>query len=456
MSYLTGNLSKVLDDLETGIAYWVYYTSDSIGAVQAAGYIADATNKRVKLGDIVDVFSGTLTNFASSAGGQTLGQATFAPTVGITARFTSAPTWVRMGVSAVTAGTTTTAGAATLAEIDLPIASVGANPRNLIDAGDATTNPWQLGTGTLSGTNTAKITADRFIAIGGTSSSWTVQKTADTNVQGFNNSFAWGRSSTDTHTVGLTFGQVFETADSYRCQGLPLSMSAWVRAGASWAAGASAGVFVMQLLAGTGTDDTFANACSGSWTGASTVAQATITPGTAVTRVGPFAGVVPTNATQLAWLVYYTPSAGTTAGTSEQLFLSGIQTEIGGMSPFEHLDVAEVWNVCTRYLQVINEPTVGMAVGPASFSAASVAQVHIPLPAVMRKAPTVTFTAGGFDITDSALGAHTISSGGLTQANSQALTMTVTAAATLTAGLVSFMQGRTTGNGVIIIDADYA
>ena len=57
MSYLTGNLSKVLDDLETGIAYWVYYTSDSIGAVQAAGYIADATNKRVKLGDIVDVFS---------------------------------------------------------------------------------------------------------------------------------------------------------------------------------------------------------------------------------------------------------------------------------------------------------------------------------------------------------------------------------------------------------------
>jgi len=456
MSYLTGNLSKVLDDLETGIAYWLYYTSDSVGAVQASGYISDATNKRVKLGDIVDVFSGTLTNFASTTGGTALGAVTFPPTVGITARFSSAPTWVRMQVSAVTAAGTTTSGVATLTEVDLPIASLGVNPRNLIDAGDATTNPWQLGTGVLSGGSTAKLTADRFCAIGGTSSSWTVQKTADTNVAGFGQSFAWGRSSTDTHTVGLTFGQVFETNDSIRLQGLPLSMSEWVRAGTSWAAGASGGVYVMQLIAGTGTDDTFADLCSGSWTGASTVATAAITPSTTATRVGPFAGVVPTNATQLAWLVYYTPAAGTTAGTSEQLFHSGIQVEIGGMSPYEHLDEAEVWNLCTRYLQVLNEPTVGMAVGPAVYSAASIAQVHIPLPAVMRKAPTVTFTPGGFAITDSALGAHTISSGGLLQGNSQAITLDVTCAATLTAGLVSFIQGRTTGSGVLILDADYA
>jgi hypothetical protein len=456
MSYVSNQLSKVYDELESGITYWVYYTSDSLGAVQASGYVSDATSKRLKLGDVVDVFSGTLTNFAASSGGASLGAASFAPTVGITARFSAVPTWARMQVSAVTAGTTTTAGAATLAEIDLPIAALGVNPRNLIDAGDAGTAPWQLGTGVLSGGSTAKLTADRFCAIGGAGSSWTVQKTADTNVQGFSNSFAWGRSSTDTHTTGLTFGQVFETADSVRAQGLPLSMSQWVRAGSSFAAGASAGVYIMQLIAGTGTDDTFANLASGSWTGASTVATATITPGTAASRVGPFAGVVPTNATQLGWLVSYQPSAGTTAGTTEQLFMNGIQVEVGGMSPFEHLDIAEVFNIATRYLQVIPEPTAGIAVGPAAFSASSIAQVHIPFPAVMRKAPTLTFTAGGYCITDSALGAHTISSGGLSGANSQAATLTVTCAATLTAGLVSFMQGRTTGSGTIILDSDYA
>lgn len=456
MAYITGSLSKVYDDLEGAITYWIYHTSDSLGAVGASGYITDATDKRVKLGDIVDVFSGTLTSFTATTGGAVLGGVTFAPTVGIKSRFSATPKWARFIVSSVGTPTSTTPGTATLSEIEVPIDALSVNPRNLIDGGDATTNPFQLGTAQQAGAGTAKLLCDRFAGIGGTSASWNFQRSANTDVSGFSQFFQFGRSSTDTHTVGHTFGQVMESADSIRVQGLPLTMSMWVKAGASFAAGASAGVFRMQLIGGTGTNDTFANMCAGSWTGASTIADATITPSTTTARVGPFSGTVPTNATQLGWLISYQASAGTTAGTTEFLQFNGIQVEVGGMSTFEHLDVAEVQNLCTRYLQVLNEPTVGTNVGAAVFSAASIAQVLVPLVAPMRQAPTVTFTAGGWAISDSALGAHTISSGGFAANTIASLTGTVTCAATLTAGLVSFIAGRTTNNGVIIANADFA
>lgn len=455
MSYTSGNLSKVYDEVESGISYWIYYTGDSLGAVGVSGYVSDATSKRLKRGDIIDVFSGTLTDFTSTSGGVTLGGATFTATVGVASRFSAQPKWARFVVSSVTAGTTTTSGAATLTMVDLPIDALSLNPRNLIDCGDASTNPFQLGTSQQAGGSSAKLLCDRFSGIGGTSASWNFQRSANTDIATFNQAFQWGRSSTDTHTTGLTFGQVMETSDSLRAQGLPVTMSQWVKAGASFAAGASAGVYRMQLISGTGTDDSFANLAAGTWTGATTVIDATITPSTTMGRVGPYSGTVPTGCTQLGWLMSYQPSAGTTAGTTELLQYNGIQVEIGGMSPFEHLDVAEVLNIATRYLQVINEPTAGVAIGPAVFSASSIAQVHVPLAAVMRRAPTVTFTAGGFAVTDSALGAHTISSAAFGTNTPTALTGTATCATTLTAGLVSFIQGRSTGTGVIIANADY-
>jgi hypothetical protein len=463
VSYNNGQISKVLDDVETGIAYWIYYTSDTLAAVQASGYISDATNKRIKLGDVVDVFSGTLTNFAGTSGGTTLGGVTFPPTVGVTSRFTAAPVWARMQVSAVTAATTTTAGAATLAAIDLPIAAVSTNPRNLIDGGDFTTNPWQLGT-SFNGTGaTAVITADRWCAIAGASLVWNSSQQSNTNVAGFSAAYQWGRSVGDTHTTGLTLGQVLETADTIRLQGLPVTLSYWAGAGGNFAVGASGGTYLAQIIAGTGTNETFLKMISaGSWSGYSVIGSAAYTPGvSAYARINPLTAVVPTNATELGVAFSYQPttaatSPGITAGANEWLQFLGIQLEVGGMTPFEHLDVAEVVNICTRYLQVINEPTAGIAIGPASYSASSIAQVHIPLPSPMRKAPTLTFTAGGFDITDSALGAHTISGASLAGATTGAVTLTVTCATALTAGLVSFMQGRSTNSGIIILDADYA
>ena len=462
MSYQTGQLSKVYDELESGITYWIYYTSDAIAAVQASGYFSDATNKRLKVGDVVDVFSGTLTNFAGSSGGSTLGGVTFGPTVGVTPRFTAAPRPPGCRFRRSPPAPRPLRGAATVAPLEPTSASLGVNPRNMLDGGDFTTNPWQIGTSFNGSGATDTLTADRWIAIAGASLTWVASQQSNTNIPGFSTAYQWGRSVGDTHTTGLTFGQVLETADAIRCQGLPVTLSFWNGAGGNFAVGASGGTFLAQLISGTGTSETFLKAISaGSWSGYSVIGSAAFTPGVSTyARVNPLTAVVPTNCTELAVAFSYQPttaatSPGITAGANEWLQFLGMQLEIGGMTPFEHLDVAEVVNICTRYLQVINEPTVGMVIGPAAFSASSIAQIHIPLPSPMRKAPTLTFTAGGFAITDSALGAHTISAAAIQVANTGAVTLLATCATTLTAGLVSFMQGRSTNDGIIILQADY-
>ena len=463
MAYVSGSLSMLLDEIESGITYWVYYTSDTLAQVGAANYVTDATFKRLTLGDIVDVWSGTLTNFSSTTGGQTLGGATFAPTVGVTARFSSVPQWARFIVSAVGAGTTTSAGAATLTQIELPSNAQGNYPRNLIQAGDFTTNPWQAGTSFNGSSATPSITADRFNANAGGSTVWVAARSSNTTVPGFSASYVWGRSAGDTHTTGLSFGQVIESANSIRAQGLPVALSFWAVANANFAAGATNGAMIATILSGTGTDESSGKMFSGAWSGATTVAQQTFTPTTTVQRFGPFSGTVPTGCTQLGIAFSYSSttaatSPGLTAGAAESVQFMGIQLEAGGMSPFEHMEESEVVNMATRYLQVIPEPTAGIAIGPAVFSAASIALAFVQLPTPLRKSPTLTFNTGGWAVTDQGQTTHRVSAGGLQGATSSALSVLVTCAGTFSAGNSAapcFLQGVSTALGSIVANADY-
>jgi hypothetical protein len=226
-------------------------------------------------------------------------------------------------------------------------------------------------------------------------------------------------------------------------------------------------VLLATIYSGTGTNDTFANMVTGGWTGSTVVASAAYTPGLSpAARVNPLSGIVPTNCTQLGVAWSYQPttvatSPGITAGANEYVRFIGTQIEIGAMTAFEHLDVAEVVNICTRYLQVINEPTANIVIGPASFASSSTATVHIPLPSPLRKAPAtsaVTFNTGGWVITDQLGANHAVSGAGLVGATTGALTLTVTAAATFSganANPPAFLQGRSAGLGSIILDADY-
>ena len=108
MSYTTGTFSKQYDLIEGAISKFIYTTSDSIATVLGAGYVTDATAKRLKVGDLVDVFSGTL---ISPSSGVTLGAATFPATVGVSSLFASEPTFVEMIVASISAGAATLATA---------------------------------------------------------------------------------------------------------------------------------------------------------------------------------------------------------------------------------------------------------------------------------------------------------------------------------------------------------
>lgn len=433
--------------IEGSFNYWEYTTTDSVVTVLAAGYFSDGSSKGMKVGDLV--------LYANPTG--------------------TLPNLTRLQCSAVTTtttgGLTQNVGSSTVVLADALLANYSVLPRNLIDGGDFTTNPWQIATSFNGTGGTAVLTADRWIANAGASLVWVASQASNTNVQGFSAAYQWGRSVGDVHTTGLTMGQVVETLDVIRLQGQPVTLSFWAGAGGNFAAGASGGTYLAQIIAGTGVNETYLKMVSASsWSGYTVIGSAAFTPGVSTySRVPGLTTTVPTNATELGVAFSYQPttaatSPGITAGANEWIQFIGMQLEVGpAPTSFEHLDVAEVVNITTRYLQVIKEPAANVMVGIAGYNGAtSTAQVHVPLASPLRAAPTLTFTAGSFQIYDQANANHAVSAAGLKGATTGAVTLNVTAAAPFSAGgspgganCPAFLQGSA-GSGIIILDADYA
>ncbi len=55
MAYTSNTLSLLLGTVEGAFKLWVYTTSDAHGVYQGAGYITDAANKGMSVGDFVMV-----------------------------------------------------------------------------------------------------------------------------------------------------------------------------------------------------------------------------------------------------------------------------------------------------------------------------------------------------------------------------------------------------------------
>lgn len=103
MGYTSGNLSLRSGVIGGGAPrQWDYFTADSLATVIGAGYISDATKKGLLLGDVVNVFSGTL-NTALTASPSTAD-------VGAVSRFSAAPSFGVFMVSAVSSGAATLVG----------------------------------------------------------------------------------------------------------------------------------------------------------------------------------------------------------------------------------------------------------------------------------------------------------------------------------------------------------
>jgi|SRR5579859_3386634 len=319
-------------------------------------------------------------------------------------------------------------------------------PRNLIDGGDFTTNPWQRGTSFTAIANTLTYTADRWFAVGGASSSISVSKQANTAIAGFGQALQWGRANANSNTAVINLGQVVETADSIRVQGQQVTLSFWAQAGAN---GPTQAVSV-KLVAGTGTDQSAANLVAGSWTGATNVINSTFIPTTTMTQYT-FTGTVPANATQLGLLISYTPVG--TAGANEWVQFVGVQLEAGQyVSNFEHLDVQMVLEICQRYFFNIAEPAAGVVVGAGMVTTTNNEIVMLNLPVQMRAAPTVTVTSGSWKL--NIAGTATAAAGFAAGTTHTPNYISVVSTTTATSGQATLLQGGG-GAGVIQASADY-
>lgn len=439
MAYTKGTLSKIIDTIESGTAYFVYTTADSIAAVLASGYISDATDKRLKIGDIVDVFSGT-----AATAGISLGAASFTPTVGVAPPWTAQPDFARCIVKSVTTATTTTPGTATLALAEPNTSELISNPRNLLDGGDATTNPFQRGT-TISGivaTNT--YTADRWFCVAGAATSASVVKTADTTVPGFSQSFVLSRASGQSSVSSIFFGQALESLDSIRAQGQTVTLSFYARTNSGYTGG-SLGV---QLSQGTGTDQSASALVNNTWTNQTNPISATQALTSTMTRYS-FTGAVGNTATQLGVLFNWTP-VGTNTG-NDGITINGMQLEIGPLTPFEHREIEQELAYCQRYFFQVNETSTAI-VAPGVIEAANAATFFIPLPVQMRAAPTVTVVAGSF--AQQVSGTTAAVSGFAAGATHTPNFVSVVSTATATAGLAALLVSRQTNSGSISASAD--
>ena len=338
----------------------------------------------------------------------------------------------------------------------IPLAfNPGANPRNFIDGGDFTVNPWQrnipgLASGGVISTaisNTPTYFSDRFFAVGGASSAILMANVADTTVPGFSNSLLLTRQASNANIAPINFGQVLETADSVRAQNQTMTFSFWARTGANY----SGGNLTAQLISGTGSNQSAANMVAGSWTSQANVINASQALTSAMTRYQ-FTGVVPAGATQLGVLLSWTPSG--TAGAVDGIYLGGFQLEIGGSaSPFEHEDVQIVLEECQRYAYVIPEPASNVVVATGSVSGSNTEIFYLSLPVQMWKAPSVAATVGSFKVNSSTSGV--VAATGLTGNTTHTpTTVGLNATGTGTAGQAALLQGGG-GSGFVTISSDF-
>jgi hypothetical protein len=446
MAYTTGTLTYIAGGpIEGAWKLWEYTTTDTLAQMTAAGYITDATFKGMSLGDFVIVVN------------------------------QMNPQGYILQVQNLTAGTLSVSGAATLTAPAGVGGSQLAFPRNIIDGGDFTTNPWQRGISFTGIASTLTYTADRFFAVGSAGSSISVsQVTGVTVVPGFTQALQFGRAAANANTAVINLGQVVETLDSIRAQGQTVTLSFWAQAGASWSP--ANGALNVLLASGTGANQSAASLVAGTWTGYSSLTltpQQNISPNSspnsspnaAVLTAGAniaqqittswqrysFTATVPAPCTQLGVLFNATPVG--TAGAADSVQIMGVQLEIGAQAtPFEHRDIELELAIAQRYFFNIPEPASGVIVGAGMVAGATSEIIFIPLPVQMRAAPTVAVSAGSFkfNLAGTATAVGTFAAGSTHTPNY----ISVTGNAAGTAGQGTLLQGGG-GAGFIQASADF-
>jgi hypothetical protein len=188
---------------------------------------------------------------------------------------------------------------------------------------------WQRGVGPVGGAGsvTTGFLADRwqcyrsaYVANSG------IQQVSSIGLPGFQYALRYTRNAGDTLTNSMFIGQSIETRNSIQMANNTVTLSLYVRKGATFSA--SGGLISAYFVSGTGTDQ---NISSG-FTGSVVVAGTDIATTTTWTRYT-VTGTLPSNSTQVAVVFAWSPTGR--AGATDYIEITGVQLEVGsGASPF--------------------------------------------------------------------------------------------------------------------------
>lgn len=194
------------------------------------------------------------------------------------------------------------------------------------------------------------------------------------------------RDSGDSSTAAITVTQALESIDSYKLAGQTCQLKLNLKAGTNFSAASS--LVTVKVTTGTGTDQ----APAAAWTGTTDALSQTQAITTTATDYELNSIAIPSSATQVKVSVSFTPVG--TASTNDWFELAAAQLTVGKSPGWERLPYHQILATCQRYYWQLGPYGTLAVLAAGECQTATNAVLHIPLLTTMRRAPTVTFSAG--------------------------------------------------------------
>jgi hypothetical protein len=247
-----------------------------------------------------------------------------------------------------TVATVNSAGMTTVGTVNVP--NTFGFKNRLINGG---MQIWQRGT-SFTGSSSIAYYADRWSSVQYAGSLSTISQVSGAGLAGSTYVMQVQRPNAATNTATINMAQSVESQNCVDLAGKTVTFSFWAKAGAGFSAASN--ILVSQITTGTGTDQNV----YGTYTGAVTTSQ----NNTLTTSWQQFSMsiTVPSNATEIAVTLYYTPTG--TAGASDYYQLGQAQLELGSQATsFDFRSIGTELALCERYFQ-----KCGMWTGAANTS----------------------------------------------------------------------------------------
>jgi hypothetical protein len=242
---------------------------------------------------------------------------------------------------------------------------------------------WQRGTSFTIALNTITYTSDRWSFYrNATGATVTRQVTNDTtNLPFIQYCMRVARDSGNTSTQQLQLAQGFETVNSIPFVNKSVVLSFYARSGANYSA--SSGALTVQLIGGTGTDQS-----AFAYTGTTAPINTTATLTTTWQRFT-FTGTIGSTVTEIAPRFFFDPTG--TAGAADYYEVTGVQLEVGSVAtpyaPNGATYQAEL-AACQRYYWRFTGPNAYSVYAMGAGTGTTGGYAEIDYPVTMRTVPS--------------------------------------------------------------------